>query len=53
MLLEDMNISSLMNHAQQVDGDKLTEQDKENKKARTDNYDAVSAEVFNYNTFIS
>ena len=38
-LLGDMNISRLMTHAQQVKGDKLREQDKENKKARTGNYD--------------
>ncbi|XP_049394543.1 uncharacterized protein LOC125858785 [Solanum stenotomum] len=35
MLLEDMNISRLMSHAQQVERDKLREQAKENKKART------------------
>ncbi|XP_069149164.1 uncharacterized protein [Solanum lycopersicum] len=35
----DMNISSLMTHAQQVECDKLKEQAKENKKARTRNYD--------------
>uniref|UniRef100_M1DZ72 Gag-pol polyprotein n=1 Tax=Solanum tuberosum TaxID=4113 RepID=M1DZ72_SOLTU len=39
MLLGDMNISRLMTHAQQVEGDKLREQAKENKKARTGNYD--------------
>lgn len=39
MLLGDMNISRLMTHAQQVEGDKLREQVKENKKARTRNYD--------------
>ncbi|XP_069143544.1 uncharacterized protein [Solanum lycopersicum] len=39
MLLGDMNISRLMTHAQQVEGDKLREQSKENKKARTRNYD--------------
>ena len=39
MLLGDMNISRLMTHAQQVEGDKLREQAKENKKARTRNYD--------------
>uniref|UniRef100_M1DSZ4 Gag-pol polyprotein n=1 Tax=Solanum tuberosum TaxID=4113 RepID=M1DSZ4_SOLTU len=38
VLLEDMNISRLMTHAQQVEGDKLREQAKENKKARTANY---------------
>ena len=36
MLLGDMNISKLMTHAH---GDKLMEHDKENKKARTGNYD--------------
>ncbi|KAH0713646.1 hypothetical protein KY289_009605 [Solanum tuberosum] len=41
MLLGDMNISRLMTHAQQVEGDKLREQAKETKKART-------AEVFDY-----
>ena len=39
MLLGDMNISRLMTHAHQVEGDKLREQAKENKKARTGNYD--------------
>ncbi|KAK4709964.1 hypothetical protein R3W88_004477 [Solanum pinnatisectum] len=39
MLLEDMNISRLMTHAQQVEGDKIREQAKENKKSRTGNYD--------------
>ena len=39
MLLGDMYISRLMTHAQQVEGDKLREQVKENKKARTRNYD--------------
>ncbi|KAK4733997.1 hypothetical protein R3W88_008258 [Solanum pinnatisectum] len=39
MLLENMNIFRLMTHAQEVEGDKLREQAKENKKARTGNYD--------------
>ena len=39
MLLGDMNISRLMTHAQQVEGDKLSEQAKKNKKSRTRNYD--------------
>ena len=39
MLLGDMNISRLMTHAQQVEGYKLREQAKENKKVRTRNYD--------------
>ena len=39
MLLGDMNISSFMNYAQQVEGDKLREHAKDNKKARTGNYD--------------
>ena len=39
MLLGDMNISRLTTHAHQVEGDKLREQAKENKKARTWNYD--------------
>ena len=39
MLPEDMKISRLMTYAQQVEGDKLREQAKENKKARTGNYD--------------
>ena len=39
MLLADMNISRLITHAQQVEGGKLTEQAKENKKARKGNYD--------------
>ena len=45
MLLGDMNISRLMTHAQQVEGDKLREQAKENKKARTENYDYFSVEI--------
>ncbi|KAK4727303.1 hypothetical protein R3W88_032220 [Solanum pinnatisectum] len=39
MLLENMNISRLMTNAQQVEGDKLREQSKVNKKARTGNYE--------------
>ena len=39
MLFGDINISRLMTHAQQVEGDKLREHVKENKKARTGNYD--------------
>ncbi|KAH0633127.1 hypothetical protein KY284_035913 [Solanum tuberosum] len=39
MLLGDKNISRLMTHAQQVEGDKLREQAKETKKARTGNYE--------------
>ena len=39
MLLGDMYISRLMTHAQQVEGDKLREQSKENKKASIGNYD--------------
>ena len=38
MLLGDMNISSIMTHAQQIEGDKLREQAKEYKKARNVNY---------------
>ena len=34
-----MNISRLMTLAQQIEGDNLTEQAKENKKSRTGNYD--------------
>ena len=39
MSLGDMNISRLMTHAHQVEGDKLKEQAMENKKARIGNYD--------------
>uniref|UniRef100_M1DB29 Gag-pol polyprotein n=1 Tax=Solanum tuberosum TaxID=4113 RepID=M1DB29_SOLTU len=39
MLLEDMNIYRLMTHAQQVEGDKLREMAKDNKKARIGNYE--------------
>lgn len=39
MLLEDMNISRLMTHAQQVEGDKFREMAKGSKKARTGNYE--------------
>ena len=39
MLLVYMNIYRLMTHAQQVKGDKIREQTKENKKDRTVNYD--------------
>uniref|UniRef100_M1DG41 Gag-pol polyprotein n=1 Tax=Solanum tuberosum TaxID=4113 RepID=M1DG41_SOLTU len=62
MLLENMNISRLMTYAQQVEGDKLRENAKENKKARIGKYEysqqisgggAVSAKVFSFNTFIS
>ena len=61
MLLEDMNISRLMTHAQQVEGDKLMEHAKENKKARIGNYDysqqqsglEESSDVFIPSPFIS
>ncbi|KAH0743109.1 hypothetical protein KY290_031102 [Solanum tuberosum] len=43
MLLEIMNIPRLMTHAQQVEGDKLREQAKDNKKSRTGNYDVPSS----------
>ena len=39
MLLGYMNIYRLMTYLQQVEGDKLREQAKENKKARAGNYD--------------
>ena len=39
MLLGYMNVFRLITHAQQVEGDKLRKQAKENKKARTGNYD--------------
>ena len=39
ILLGDMNISRIMTHAHYVQGDKLRAQAKENKKARTENYD--------------
>ena len=39
ILLGDINISRIMNHVQQVEGDNLREHSKENKKARTGNYD--------------
>ena len=39
MLLRDMNMSRLMTHDEHLDGYKLREQAKENKKARTENYD--------------
>ena len=39
MLLGDINISRLMTHAQQVEGDNIREQDKEDKQSRTGNYD--------------
>ena len=38
MFLGDMNISRVMTHAQQDEGDILREQAKENNKARTRNY---------------
>ena len=38
MLLRNMNMHMIMTHAHQVEGDKLREHDKENKKARTGNY---------------
>ena len=37
MFLGDMNISRLMTHAQQVGGDNIREQTKENYKAKTEN----------------
>ena len=39
MLLEDMRISRLMTHAQQVEGHKLSENAKENNNARSGNCD--------------
>ena len=39
MLLGEMNFSRLMIYVQEVEGDKLREQAKENKKARIGNYD--------------
>ena len=39
MLLGDMNIYSIMTHAQKVDSEKIWEQAKENKKAGIANYD--------------
>jgi len=39
MLLKNMNISTVMTHVQQVKVDKLREQAKYNKKARTGNYE--------------
>ncbi|XP_049406061.1 uncharacterized protein LOC125869646 [Solanum stenotomum] len=39
ILLGDMNISRLMSHAQQVEGENLREHAKESKKVRTGNYD--------------
>ena len=40
MLLGDINISRLMNHAQQVEGKNLKEHANECKKARIGNYDS-------------
>ena len=40
MLLGDITISRPMTHAQQFEGNKLKEHAKENKKARTWNYDS-------------
>ena len=39
MFFGDMNITRLMTHAQQVEGDKLREHIKESKKANDGNYD--------------
>ncbi|XP_049370100.1 uncharacterized protein LOC125835000 [Solanum verrucosum] len=39
MLLEDMHIYRLMTHSQQVEGDKLREHARKNKKTRTGNYE--------------
>lgn len=39
MSLLDMNISRLMNHTQKLEVDKIREQDKESKKARTCKYE--------------
>ena len=49
MLLGDMNISRLMTHTQQVEGDKLRKHAKENKKARTGNYDYFEQKLGNGN----
>ena len=63
MLLEYMNISRLMTHAQQVEGDKLREMAKDNKKSKIGIMNTlsrnrwksltVSTEVYNPSTFIS
>ena len=45
MLLGYINISRLMTHAQQVEGNKIKEHAKENKKARTRNYDSGGRNV--------
>ena len=39
MFLENMNISMLMTHAHQVEGEKIRKQSKENKNASTGNYE--------------
>ena len=39
MLLGYRNVSRLTTHGQQLEGDKLREQAKENKTSRTGNYD--------------
>ena len=45
MLPGDINISRLMTQAQQVEGNNLKKHAKENKKARTGNYDSVGRNV--------
>ena len=39
ILLKDMNIATLVNHAQQNEGDKLREHAKKNMKDKTGNYE--------------
>lgn len=38
IVLQNMNMSRLMTHALQVEGEKLREQDKDNKNARIGNF---------------
>lgn len=40
--VKQKNISSLINHAQYVEGDNLREQAKDNKMARTCNYECLN-----------
>lgn len=47
MLLENMNISRLMTHAQQAEGDKFRQDAKDNKKAKK-----VSMTIFKRNRVV-
>lgn len=49
ILLKDINIATLVYHAQQNEGDKLREHDKKNKKGKTGNYEYSQQQFGNGN----